>query len=280
MSFFIAVPTGIKFFNWTGTMFRGQLTFEAPMLFIIGFMVTFLFGGITGVILASAPLDFAVSDTYFLVAHFHYVPFGTVVFTMFGGFYFWWPKFTGKKLNETLGKWHFWTLFISFWMTFLVMHWEGVAGLPRRVANYPYLPGYVTTLNQDLLDRLVHPRRLDTVLPLQRVLDLEVREAGHRGRPVGVRQLPGVGHLLPAAPAQLHPIPQDPVRTARLRPALPAHPLRPPASSEEAPAGRRPAGLQRAPAATRAPPSAPGSRHRRAVRQARRGAAFTALRLR
>ena len=97
---------------------------------------------------ASPPLDFAVSDTYFLVAHFHYVPFGTVVFTMFGGFYFWWPKFTGKKLNETLGKWHFWTLFISFWMTFLVMHWEGVAGLPRRVANYPYLPGYVTTLNQ------------------------------------------------------------------------------------------------------------------------------------
>ena len=148
LSFFIAVPTGIKFFNWTGTMFRGQLTFEAPMLFIIGFMVTFLFGGITGVILASPPLDFAVSDTYFLVAHFHYVPFGTVVFTMFGGIYFWWPKFTGKKLNETLGKWHFWTLFISFWMTFLVMHWEGVAGLPRRVANYPYLPGYVTTLNQ------------------------------------------------------------------------------------------------------------------------------------
>ena len=128
-------------------MWRGQLTFEAPMLFIIGFMVTFLFGGLTGVILASPPLDFAVSDTYFLVAHFHYVLFGTVVFTMFGGFYFWWPKWTGKKLDETLGKWHFWTLFIGFWMTFLVMHWLGVMGMPRRVANYPYLPHLATTLN-------------------------------------------------------------------------------------------------------------------------------------
>ncbi len=147
MSFFIAIPTGIKFFNWTGTMWRGQLTFEAPMLFILGFMATFLLGGLTGVILASPPLDFAVSDTYFLVAHFHYVLFGTVVFTMFGGFYFWWPKWTGKKLNETLGKWHFWTLFIGFWMTFLVQHWLGLIGMPRRVANYPFLPHLATTLN-------------------------------------------------------------------------------------------------------------------------------------
>ena len=148
MSFFIAIPTGIKFFNWVGTMWRGQLTFEAPMLFIIGFLVTFLFGGLTGVILASPPLDFHVSDTYFLVAHFHYVLFGTVVFTMFGGFYFWWPKFTGKKLDETLGRWHFWTLFTGFWMTFLVQHWIGIQGMPRRVANYPFLPGDITTLNQ------------------------------------------------------------------------------------------------------------------------------------
>ena len=148
MTFLIAVPTGVKFFNWVGTMWRGQLTFEAPMLFILGFMVTFLLGGLTGVILASPPLDFAVSDTYFLVAHFHYVLFGTVVFTMFGGFYFWWPKWTGKKLNETLGKWHFWTLFIGFWMTFLVQHWLGVIGMPRRIANYPDLPHLATTLNQ------------------------------------------------------------------------------------------------------------------------------------
>jgi len=118
------------------------------MLFAVGFLVSFLLGGLTGVILASPPLDFHVADSYFLVAHFHYVLFGTVVFCMFGGFYFWWPKFTGKKLDEALGKWHFWTLFIGFWMTFLVMHWEGVQGMPRRVANYPDLPGSVTTLNQ------------------------------------------------------------------------------------------------------------------------------------
>jgi cytochrome c oxidase subunit 1 len=148
MTFLIAVPTGIKFFNWVGTMWRGQLSFEPAMLFTIGFLVTFLFGGLTGVILASPPLDFAVSDSYFVVAHFHYVLFGTVVFTMFGGFYFWWPKFTGKMLDSTLGKWHFWTLFIGFHMTFLVQHWLGVMGMPRRIANYPDLPHLATTLNQ------------------------------------------------------------------------------------------------------------------------------------
>jgi cytochrome c oxidase subunit I len=148
MTFLIAVPTGIKFFNWVGTMWRGQLSFEPAMLFIIGFLVTFLFGGLTGVILASPPLDFAVSDSYFVVAHFHYVLFGTVVFTMFGGFYFWWPKWTGKMLDKTLGTWHFWTLFIGFHMTFLVQHWLGVMGMPRRVANYPDLEPLATTLNQ------------------------------------------------------------------------------------------------------------------------------------
>jgi cytochrome c oxidase subunit 1 len=148
MTFLIAVPTGVKFFNWVGTIWRGQLTFEPAMLFILGFLIVFLFGGLTGVILASPPLDFAVSDSYFVVAHFHYVLFGTVVFCMFGGFYFWWPKFTGKILDSTLGKWHFWAVFIGFNMTFLVQHWIGVEGMPRRTANYPDLPGNVTTLNQ------------------------------------------------------------------------------------------------------------------------------------
>jgi cytochrome c oxidase subunit I len=147
MTFLIAVPTGVKFFNWVGTIWRGQLTFEPAMLFILGFMVVFLFGGLTGIILASPPLDFAVSDSYFVVAHFHYVLFGTVVFCMFGGFYFWWPKFTGKILNNTLGKWHFWSVFIGFNMTFLVQHWLGVMGMPRRIANYPFLPPLATTLN-------------------------------------------------------------------------------------------------------------------------------------
>ena len=147
MTFLIAVPTGVKFFNWVGTIWHGQLTFETSMLFALGFLVTFLFGGITGVILASPPLDFAVSDSYFVVAHFHYVLFGTVVFAMFSGFYFWWPKMTGKMLNETLGKWHFWTLFIGFHMTFLVQHWLGVMGMPRRYATYPANAGF-GTLNE------------------------------------------------------------------------------------------------------------------------------------
>jgi cytochrome c oxidase subunit 1 len=136
MTMLIAVPTGVKIFNWVGTMWRGSVTFESAMLWAIGFLVTFTFGGLTGVILASPPLDFHVSDTYFVVAHFHYVVFGTVVFAMFSGFYFWWPKWTGKMLNEKLGKIHFWLLFIGFHTTFLVQHWLGVVGFPRRYATY------------------------------------------------------------------------------------------------------------------------------------------------
>ncbi|HEX6329259.1 MAG TPA: cytochrome c oxidase subunit I [Jiangellaceae bacterium] len=147
MTMLIAVPTGVKFFTWIGTMWRGSLTFETPMLFAIGFLVTFLFGGLTGVILASPPLDFDVSDTYFVVAHLHYVVFGTVVFAMFAGFYFWWPKFTGRMLDEKLGKIHFWMLLIGFHTTFLVQHWLGVEGMPRRYSDYLPEDGF-TTLNQ------------------------------------------------------------------------------------------------------------------------------------
>jgi cytochrome c oxidase subunit 1 len=136
MTFLIAVPTGVKFFNWVGTMWRGRLSFESPMLFSVGFLVTFLFGGLTGVILASPPLDFQLTDSYFVVAHFHYVVFGTVVFAMFAGFYFWWPKMTGKMLDDRLGKVHFWMLFIGFHATFLVQHWLGAEGMPRRYADY------------------------------------------------------------------------------------------------------------------------------------------------
>ncbi|RBM16117.1 cytochrome c oxidase subunit I [Streptomyces sp. PT12] len=146
VSFLIAVPTGVKFFNWIGTMWRGSLSFETPMLWAIGFLVTFLFGGLTGVLLASPPLDFHVTDTYFVVAHFHYVVFGTVVFAMFAGFYFWWAKFTGRMLDERLGKIHFWTLFVGFHGTFLVHHWLGAEGMPRRYADYLAADGF-TTLN-------------------------------------------------------------------------------------------------------------------------------------
>ncbi|CAM5259997.1 Cytochrome c oxidase subunit 1 OS=Streptomyces chartreusis OX=1969 GN=ctaD PE=3 SV=1 [Streptomyces chartreusis] len=146
MSFLIAVPTGVKFFNWSGTMIKGSLSFETPMLWATGFLVTFLFGGLTGVILASPPMDFHVSDSYFVVAHFHYVVFGTVVFAIFAGFHFWWPKFTGKMLDERLGKMHFWTLFVGFHTTFLVQHWLGAEGMPRRYADYLAADGF-TALN-------------------------------------------------------------------------------------------------------------------------------------
>ncbi|GAA2349364.1 aa3-type cytochrome oxidase subunit I [Streptomyces cuspidosporus] len=146
LSFLIAVPTGVKFFNWIGTMFGGSVSFEAPMLWAVGFLVSFLFGGLTGVILASPPLDFHVTDTYFVVGHFHYVVFGTVVFAMFAGFYFWWPKFTGKLLDDRLGRIHFWTLFVGFHATFLVHHWLGAQGMPRRYADYLAADGF-TALN-------------------------------------------------------------------------------------------------------------------------------------
>ena len=147
MTFLIAIPTGVKFFNWIGTMWRGQIVMSAAMLFAVGFLVTFLFGGLTGVILASPTLDFHVSDTYFVVAHFHYTVFGTVVFSVFAGFYYWWPKFTGKMLNETWGKIHFWILFLGFHTTFLVQHWLGVEGMQRRIADYGAWEGF-TLLNQ------------------------------------------------------------------------------------------------------------------------------------
>ncbi len=147
MTMLIAVPTGVKIFNWVGTMWRGSVTFETPMMWSIGFLITFVFGGLTGVILASPPLDFAMSDSYFVVAHFHYVVFGTVVFAMFAGFYFWWPKWTGKMLNERLGQIHFWLLFIGFHTTFLIQHWLGVMGMPRRYATYAPEDGF-TWMNQ------------------------------------------------------------------------------------------------------------------------------------
>jgi len=147
MTMLIAVPTGVKIFNWIGTMWRGSVTFETPIVFALGFLISFVFGGLTGVILASPPLTFHTSDSYFVVAHFHYVVFGTVVFAMFSGFYFWWPKFTGKMLNESLGHIHFWILFIGFHMTFLIQHWLGVMGMPRRYATYMEEDGF-TWMNQ------------------------------------------------------------------------------------------------------------------------------------
>jgi cytochrome c oxidase subunit 1 len=146
LSYAIAIPTGIKFFNWIGTMWGGQLSFQTPMLFSIGFLFAFLMGGVTGVLLASPPVDFMTHDTYFVVAHFHQVLIGTAVFAGFAGFYFWYPKMFGRMLRESLGKLHFWGLFIGFWVTFMPQYVVGLDGMPRRVAAYLPSNGW-TTLN-------------------------------------------------------------------------------------------------------------------------------------
>ncbi len=147
MTFLIAVPTGVKFFNWVGTMWKGHISWETPMIWAVGFMSTFLFGGMTGIMLASPPLDFHLADSYFLIAHFHYTLFGTVVFASFAGVYFWFPKMTGRMLDERLGKIHFWLTFVGFHGTFLIQHWVGNMGMPRRYADYLDTDGF-TLFNQ------------------------------------------------------------------------------------------------------------------------------------
>jgi cytochrome c oxidase subunit 1 len=143
-SLLIAIPTGIKFFNWIGTMWGGSIKFDTPMLYCTGFLIVFLLGGITGVLLALPPIDFATHDTYFVVAHFHNVLFGTAVFGGFAGVYFWFPKATGKMMRESLGKVSFWLMFIGFCLTFLPQYKLGLMGMPRRIATYSATSGYAT----------------------------------------------------------------------------------------------------------------------------------------
>jgi cytochrome c oxidase subunit 1 len=135
----IAVPTGMKIFNWIATMWGGQVRFATPMLFCTAFLVQFLIAGLTGVLLSVVPFDWQVTDTYFVVAHFHYTLVGGTMFLVFAGIYYWFPKATGRMLDERLGKWHFWLFTIGFNMTFLPQHFAGMQGMPRRV--YTFLPG-------------------------------------------------------------------------------------------------------------------------------------------
>ena len=132
----IAVPTGVKVFNWIATMFKGSMTFETPMLFACAFVVLFTLGGFSGLMLAITPADFQYHDTYFVVAHFHYVLVPGALFGIMAGVYFWLPKWTGYYYNELLGKWHFWTSFVGVNITFFPMHFIGLAGMPRRVPDY------------------------------------------------------------------------------------------------------------------------------------------------
>jgi cytochrome c oxidase subunit 1 len=132
----IGVPTGIKIFNWIGTMWGGKIILKTPMLFCIAFLFQFLIAGLTGIMLSAAPFDWQLGNSYFVVAHFHYVIVGGILFTLFGAFYYWFPKMSGRMYNETLGKWHFWLFFIGFHLTFDFMHVPGLLGMPRRIYTY------------------------------------------------------------------------------------------------------------------------------------------------
>jgi cytochrome c oxidase subunit I len=135
-SMIIAIPTGVKIFNWLATTWRGNLIFETPMLFSLGFIAIFTIGGLSGIYVAAFPFDWQAHDTYFVVAHFHYVLFGGSVFGIFAALYYWWPKMFGRYLNDTLGKWHFWLTFIGFNLAFFPQHFLGLMGMPRRIYTY------------------------------------------------------------------------------------------------------------------------------------------------
>jgi cytochrome c oxidase subunit 1 len=172
MTFLIAVPTGVKMFNWIGTMWRGHLTFPTPMIYALGFLTMFLIGGINGAFSASVPVDFALHDTYFVVAHLHYVLFGGSVFAVFAGLFFWFPKMTGRMLDETLGKIQFVIMFIGFNLTFFPMHQLGLAGMPRRIADYSSTAGWndlnlVATVGSMLIGVAMVPFLVNVLISLR-----------------------------------------------------------------------------------------------------------------
>ncbi len=140
----VAVPTGIKIFNWLATMWGGKIVFATPMIFCIGFLFQFLIAGLTGIMLATAPFDWQLANSYFVVAHFHYVIVGGILFSIFAAFYYWYPKITGRMLSEMLGKWHFWIFLIGFHLTFDFMHVPGLLGMPRRIYTYEAGRGWET----------------------------------------------------------------------------------------------------------------------------------------
>jgi cytochrome c oxidase subunit 1 len=146
-TFMISIPTGIKFFNWLGTMYGGRISLASPMLFCAGFLSMFLIGGLTGIMLGAAPFDFQLQDTYFLVGHFHFVLIGGTLFGVMAGFHYWYPKVTGRMLSERLARWQFWLLYVGFILTFGTMHFSGFVGMPRRIYTYDADRGWAL-LNQ------------------------------------------------------------------------------------------------------------------------------------
>ena len=177
-SVLIAIPTGIKIFSWLATLYKGVIhTKSAGMLFALGFICSFVLGGISGVMIAMVPFDIHVSDTYFMVAHIHFVLFAGSVFTIFAGIYHWFPKITGRMYDQRLGRWHFWLTLIGTWGTFVPMHWLGMQGMPRRVADYASQFGDWNLFDLGLR---LHAGRRSADLPLQHGRLVEVGAGSER----------------------------------------------------------------------------------------------------
>jgi cytochrome c oxidase subunit I len=174
----IAIPTGIKIFNWVATMYGGRIRFATPMLFACAFLFQFLCAGLTGIILSVVPFNWQLTDSYFVVAHFHFVLVGSLIFTIFGAIYYWFPKVTGRMLSERLGRWHFWLFLIGFNLTFVPMHWAGMLGMPRRIYTYPADRGWDLW---NLISSLGVPFQVAAVLIFVVNIALSLR----RGAPAG-----------------------------------------------------------------------------------------------
>ncbi len=214
-SMVIAVPTGVKIFNWLATLWRGNLHFDTPMLYALGFVSVFTIGGLSGIFLAAFPVDWQLHDTYYVVAHFHYVLFGGSLLAILGGLTYWWPKFFGRMLDERLGKIAFWLIFVGFNVTFFPQHMLGLLGMPRRIYTYEDV-GHAGGLQPGLDDRLLRDGARDPDLHLERVRLAE--GPPRRERPVA-RGHARVVHDVAAAGLQLRRGAVRDERPSALRPA-------------------------------------------------------------
>jgi cytochrome c oxidase subunit 1 len=174
----IAIPTGIKIFNWVATMYGGRIRFATPMLFACAFLLQFLCAGLTGIILSVVPFNWQLTDSYFVVAHFHFVLVGSLIFTVFAAIYYWFPKATGRLLSERLGRWHFWLFVVGFNLTFLPMHWAGMLGMPRRIYTYPADRGWDLW---NLIASLGVPFQIAAVLVFAINVVVSLRRGEHAG---------------------------------------------------------------------------------------------------